>query len=98
VGEYQARKLGAALGLTGKELDNFVYKAINGCTEKVLQEAKSYPAELLNLLARQLRHAGIPPDEVHSCIVSENTRRAKVAITLNNGRKAELETKLALAA
>ena len=61
VGEFQARKIGAALQLEGKELEAFIFCGINRCTEKILKQAQAYPAELLNLLALQLRRAGILP-------------------------------------
>jgi len=98
IGEYQARKLGAALGLTGKVLEDFVYAAINTCTEKVLEESKAYPAELLNVAAKQLRMAGIEPHQVHQCIISEDKQESHVSIMLRDGTKAQLETKIALAA
>ncbi len=98
VGEYQARKLGTALGLTGDALDTFILRAIDECTEKVLKESLPYPAPLLNLLARQLRTAGIQPDQVSGCDVVEDHDEAEATIHLQDGRKVRLETKLALAA
>jgi transcriptional regulator with XRE-family HTH domain len=98
IGEYQARKLGMALGLEGRELEGFIFAAINGCTEKVLQESLAYPAELLNLLARQLRLAGIQPDQVRGCVVEEGTEESEAEIFLKDGRQVRLETRLALAA
>lgn len=98
VGEYQARKLGVALGLTGDALDSFIFAAINGCTEKVLQDSLAYPAELLNLLARQLRLAGIQPEQVRGCVAEEGAQESEAEIFLKDGRQVRLETKLALAA
>ena len=98
VGEYQARKLGTALGLTGDALDEFILRAIDECTEKVLQASLPYPAPLLNLLARQLRTAGIEPDQVSECFVIEASDESEATLHLNDGRKVRLETKLALAA
>ena len=49
IGEYTASKIGTALQLNGEELEDFIYLAINGCTEKVLKSSKNYPAEILNL-------------------------------------------------
>ena len=98
VGEYQARKLGTALGLTGDALDQFILRAIDECTEKVLRSSLPYPAPLLNLLARQLRMAGIQPDQVSGCVVTEAEDESEATIHLNGGRKVRLATKLALAA
>jgi len=98
VGEYQARKLGLALGLEGKQLDDFIFSGINRSKEKVLVEALPYPAELLNLLARQLRRSGIGPDIVSECMVDEDAYVCTVALLLTDGTEARLETKLELAA
>lgn len=98
VGEYQARKLGVALGLTGKELDDFIFSGIDRCTEKVLLEAQPYPAKLLNLLARQLRRAGIGPEKIDGCLVNEDAKQCKVGIVLADGTQVQIETKLEVAA
>jgi len=98
VGEHQARKLGAALGLTGSELEQFIFTAIDRCTEKVLKDLQDYPAELINLIALQLRQAGITPDAMSTCSVRVNNDESEAAITLNNGKRVVLETKLELAA
>ena len=54
-GELQARKIGTALGLKEAELESFILFAIDTSTEKILVEAKDYPASFLNMTARQLR-------------------------------------------
>lgn len=91
IGEIQATRLGKALGLSGGELYEFIYLAINTCTEKVLSESKGYPAEVLNLLAHELRAAGILPEQVNACAVNG----ANVSLLLENGKQATLEAKLA---
>jgi len=96
VGEFQARKLGVALGLEGKQLDDFIFSGINRSKEKVLVEALPYPAELLNLLARQLRKAGVGPELISECMVEEDAYLCTVGIILTNGTEARLETKLEL--
>ena len=88
IGEYQARKIGKALNLNGQALEEFIYDAINNCSEKVLEESKGYPAELLNLLARILKHAGICPQHISHCTMNE----AGADILLANGSKAKLVT------
>jgi len=90
IGEYQARKIGVALNLDGQALESFIYDAINNCSEKVLEESKGYPAELLNLLARQLRSAGVLPNNVTGWNVQKNA----ADLVLSNGGKAHLETVL----
>lgn len=96
VGEKNARQIAEALGLTGQELDRFVFEAINTSTRKVLKESQGYPSELLNLLARQLRHAGVLPQEVDRCSISEREPKA-LTLLLSNGRLARLETQLTFA-
>ena len=98
IGEHQARKIGAALGLDGQGLERFVFSAINNCTEKVLKESRAYPAELLNLAARQLKAAGIEPEQVVGCVVSQEGDDSEVAILLRDGGEARLETKLEVTA
>ncbi|MFZ4441582.1 MAG: hypothetical protein ACOYOS_24500 [Syntrophales bacterium] len=93
-GEYQAKKLGIALGLEGAELDAFIFSGINRCSEKVLQDSQPYPAELLNLLARQLKLAGVSPDKISNCVVIEDASLCNAAIYLIDGTQAIIETTL----
>jgi transcriptional regulator with XRE-family HTH domain len=97
IGELQARRLGAALGLTGSELERFILAAIDTCTEKVLDEAKSYPAEFLNLIARQLRRAGIFADSIVRYVIDGDDSEQSIRLSLGNGRNASLTTHLRLA-
>lgn len=94
IGELQARRIGIALGLCCSELEQFVLCAIDTCTEKVLEEARSYPAELLNLIARQLRKAGILADSIFNYIVEGDAYNQKISLSLSNGAKAMLTTHL----
>src|ERR1700733_4816313 len=87
VGEYQARKIGVALKLEGATLDQFIYDAIDHCSEKVLNAFIEYPAQLLNLLASQLKEAGILPDAIHDYTVNDGD----VSLTLSDGTKAMLK-------
>jgi len=93
IGEMQATRLGTALGLDGQELQEFIYLAINTCTEKVLVESKGYPSEIINLVTRQLRQAGILPEQVDAYEVDGSN----ISLLLNNGREAKVETRLAYA-
>jgi transcriptional regulator with XRE-family HTH domain len=94
VGEYQAMKIGKALKLAGDELEDFVYAAINTCTEKVLNHAKPYPSQLLNLLAVQLHRAGIPAESIYDFSVGGDEHGQDVTLTLGSGKTATLKTQL----
>jgi hypothetical protein len=97
VGEYQARKIGTALRLSGDALEQFIYDAISGCTEKVLNEAKQYPAQLLNLLAVQLSRAGIPADSIQHFNILGDEHSHDINFTLGSGKTATLRTQLVCA-
>lgn len=94
IGEIQATKIGAALGLHDAELEEFVIKAIDECSEKVLNEAKSYPAQLLNLLALQLRDAGIAGESIFDFVVTGDDAHQDITLLLADNRKAILKTEL----
>lgn len=97
IGEVQATKIAAALGLRGEELEEFVINAINECSEKVLTDAKSYPAQLLNLLALQLRNAGIAGETIHQCAVKGDAVHQDVTLWLAGNRQVHLKTQLVTA-
>jgi transcriptional regulator with XRE-family HTH domain len=88
IGEFVARKLAKALHLDGEESESFVYLAINGCSEKVLQSSKRYPAELLNLIAGELLARGISPDRISHCIRKPQFSEADAALYLDDGNAA----------
>ena len=88
IGEYQSTKIGKALDLEGRALEEFIYSGIDTCSEKVLKDFVAYPAELLNLLARILKHAGIGPHQISHCTINEGG----ADILLANGSKAKLVT------
>lgn len=94
VGEYQARKIGRALNLHGERLEVFVLRAIDTSTEKILNEAKPYPAELLNLLAMQLRSAGIHAEAIHAFNITGDENEQDIHLTLNSGKQVTLKTQL----
>ena len=97
VGENNARRLGMALNLSGRELENFVYAAINLCTEKVLDECKGFPAEVLNLCARHLQEQGINADHVNRCVLKpklQDGREPDAVVYLKDGRTALIELKI----
>jgi transcriptional regulator with XRE-family HTH domain len=94
VGEYQARKLGKAFNLAGEELEEFVLQAINGCTEKILTDSLPYPSHLLNLLAVQLKKAGIGAEAIRAFEVSGDEQKQDVKFTLGSGKSVTLTTQL----
>ena len=95
VGEHNARKIGKALQLEGEALESFVYQAINNCTEKVLNEFKSYPAEVLNLIAGILASTGIMPSSIKSCVRKPNEIAADAALYLEDGKAALINVEVA---
>ena len=94
VGEYQARKIGRALNLHGERLEEFVLRAIDTSTEKVLKETRDYPAELLNLLAQQLKRAGIAAKAIRRFNIQGDESEQHITLTLNTGQEATLRTQL----
>ncbi len=97
VGELQASRIGAALGLKGKELEAFVLSAIDTCTEKVMKASMDYPAAFLNLIAGQFRVAGILPHDFSNFQINGGTEGQKVKVYLHDGRTAQLSTTLQIA-
>lgn len=96
VGEIQARKIGLALGLNGENLEEFVLLGVDTCTEKVLNDARGYPASLLNLIATQLRGAGIFPELLSRYEIQDAENRQNISLHLSNGKTAHLMTELAI--
>ena len=92
IGEYTARKIGNALQLTGKELEEFIYSAINNCSEKILESSKPYSAELINLVTSKLQESGIAPDEINRCVRKEDG--ADAALFLKDGSEAHIKLEL----
>ena len=94
VGEMQALRIGNALGLTAGELDGFVLAAVNTCTEKVLKSSLDYPSSFLNLIAKQLRVAGILPQHFSNFQINGDGSGQEVKLYLNDGRIAQLSSTL----
>lgn len=94
VGEFQARKIGKALALDGPELEAFVLEAVNTCTERVLTEAKDYPSLFLNFIAKQLRSAGIAPQDLCHFQMIQSAEGQSLRMQLDGGRTAELHSTL----
>ncbi|HEY3899599.1 MAG TPA: helix-turn-helix transcriptional regulator [Chthoniobacter sp.] len=97
VGEYQANKIGTALNLHGEQLEQFVLRAIDTSTEKVLKEAREYPAELLNLIAKQLKRAGICAPAIQNFNIEGDESEQHVTLSLDGGRHATLRMQLVCA-
>jgi hypothetical protein len=97
IGENNARRLGLALNLSGRELDTFVYEAINRCSEKLLEDSKKYPAEIINLAAKHLQQLGINGEQVTRCVLKPKLKDGSepdAVVFLNDGRTAFLELKI----
>lgn len=95
IGEYAARKIGKALQLSGNELEDFVYLAINDCSDKVLQAFKDYPAEVLNLIAGELKAFGIPANKISRCVRHPKGDGADAGLYLNDGTQALIKLEVA---
>lgn len=96
VGENNATRIGAALGLESDELQEFVYMAINNSGEKVLEDFKHYPAEVLNLVAGELMASGISSEDVNRCVIRPrlNDATPNAAVFLKDGQRALIEIKV----
>jgi transcriptional regulator with XRE-family HTH domain len=93
IGEYNARKIGNALQLDGNELDNFIYLAINQCSEKILEQYKGCPAEVLNLVGDILAKAGIAPNRIKACVRKPSD--ADATLYLDDGKAALINVEVA---
>jgi transcriptional regulator with XRE-family HTH domain len=87
VGEANARQIGEALNLTGDDLNSFVLEAIDTSTRKLMKSAQGYPSAILNLIAFQLRRAGVLPDLVKDYRFA-GIEQDRVTLLLNDGRTA----------
>ena len=97
IGENNARRLGAALNLAGRELDTFVYEAINLCSEKLLEDCKRFPAEIINLAAKHLQAQGIDGEQVTRCVLKPKLKDGSepdAVLFLDDGRTALIELKI----
>ncbi len=92
IGERTARKIAAALNLQGVELEDFIYLAINGCTEKVLNSSKGYPSEVLNLVAGELNVLGISPERIRQYVRKSDETNA--ALRLEDGKSAYIKVEV----
>ena len=94
IGEYTARKIAAALQLTGRELEDFVYLAINNCSEKTLEASKKYPAELINLVTEKLQSSGVLPEQINWCV--RKSKDADAALFLKDGSEARIRLEVVI--
>lgn len=94
IGEFTATKIGTALQLHGQELQDFIYLAINDCTEKVLHSSKAFPAQVLNIVAGELNALGISPSRITQCVM--NSEEADAALYLDDGKSAYINVEVAV--
>lgn len=94
VGENNARRIGLALGLQGRDLEQFIYCAIDTCTEKVLEDAKPYPSEILNLLPMQLKTAGIEAQALEQFTIAASGAARTITLAFDGDKHATIETRV----
>lgn len=95
IGEYTARKIARALQLRGEELEEFIHLAINNCSQRVLSSFRTYPSEVLNMVAGELNALGILPSQIARCVRRPDDG-ADAALYLNNGMSAFINIEVAI--
>ena len=71
IGEVQATRIGKALGLSGNDLLEFVYVALNESKGRLLNSSKIYRAEILNYLPNLIASHGIRAEEIADAAIFE---------------------------
>ena len=94
-GEHAARKIATALMLQGKEIEEFVHLAINACSHRVLKSFKTYPSEVLNLVAGELHAVGILPHQIARCVRLPELN-ADTMLHLNDGKSARINVEVVI--
>jgi len=92
IGEVQATRIGKALGLSGNELQEFVYVALNESKGRLLNSSKIYCAEILNYLLNLIATHGIGAEEIVDAVILEEG----IALTLENGSTATVSARVIL--
>jgi transcriptional regulator with XRE-family HTH domain len=92
IGEVQATRIGKALGLSGNELQEFVYVALNESKGRLLNSSKIYCAEILNYLPNLIATHGIGAEEIVDAVILEEG----IALTLENGSTATVSASVVL--
>ena len=90
IGEQSARRIATAFDLSDDARERFVLSALNTSRERVLESTKNYPSQVLNHLALLLMSHGIRDTQIANCQLDGN----KLEVTLKNGRRICLETKI----
>ncbi len=67
--------------------------AINDCSEKILEQYKGAPAEILNLVAELLAKDGIVPHQIKGC--ARKATEADATLYLDNGKCALINVDVA---
>jgi transcriptional regulator with XRE-family HTH domain len=91
IGERNARQLGVALELSGVELERFIYQALNNASDRVIEDMRGYPAQVINHLGKFLRKSRILPEDIVNCGFEGDS---KVVVYTANGERILLETLL----
>jgi len=90
IGEVQATRIGKALGLSGNDLLEFVYVALNESKGRLLNSSKIYCAEILNYLPNLIAIHGIRAEEIVDTVILEEG----IALTLENGSTATVSARV----
>ena len=103
-GRSTLERLGAALGLKERELDDFILDGMVICKrERLLGAAEGYPARVLNALPSALRWMGVLPEDVQACEpvqqadwkrTSSPMRAADFVVHLKDGSKVNVSFKI----
>jgi hypothetical protein len=92
IGELQATRIGKALGLSGNDLLEFVYVALNESKGRLLNSSKIYCAEILNYLPNLIAIHRIRAEEIVDSVILEDG----IALTLENGSTATVSASVVL--
>ncbi len=92
IGEIQATRIGKALGLSGNDLLEFVYLALNESKGRLLNSSKLYCAEILNYLPNLIAIYGITAEEIADAAILEEG----IKLSLKSGSTATVSALVVL--
>ena len=92
IGEIQATRIGKALGLSGNDLLEFVYLALNESKGRLLNSSKLYCAEILNYLPNLIAIHGITAEEIVDSVIIEEG----IKLSLKSGSTATVSALVVL--
>ena len=92
IGEVQATRIGKALDLSGNELQEFVYMALNESKGRLLNSSKIYCAEILNYLPNLISIHGIRAEEIADAAILKEG----IKLSLKSGSTATVSAHVVL--